>query len=91
MDIKGATNGAGSTEYEVQKSTDIWAAVGLILSTIIAAGPSILDSLQEQETVCIIAGACLGACTVAYKLFSQLGYIKARTALKTAMLKEDTK
>lgn len=79
-----AKEGKDTTEFEQAKKADTMTIVGLALAVVIAYAPKVIEGLNGDSKLCIIAGAIVGALAILQSTLVKLGYLKSRTHVKVA-------
>ncbi len=87
-DVKDSTVKAGieTTEYARAKSASVWGVVGMVLGTIVAMGPQVLETMSgvvpTNSKIYLVGGLVLSLASVLYKFGIDAGYIQSRTTVK---------
>ena len=75
-------SGKETSEYEMAKSANLWAAIGIVLGVIVASGPALIEQLDGNAAV--IVGGIITVASIAYRALVQAGYVRGRTEVKIA-------
>ena len=76
--------GTESSSYKVQKSANLWGAVGTVLGAFIAAGGIFVPMFPENSKWAIIIGGVVTVSSQVYAGLIKLGYIKGRTEINVS-------
>jgi len=86
-------SGTETSEYTVAQQANFWGVVGLVLGGLVTFGDQIVAALWGKDVTSpayVIGGACIACASIAYKTLVSLGYIKARSEVKTATTGQET-
>lgn len=80
----GIKPGKYTSEYQVAKKGKGWAIVGTVIGMVITLGSAVAQALGSDTTAGVIAGAVISVTAIIQRLFTDLGYIGGRSAVKAA-------
>ena len=78
-------DGVSTTEFDRAKSSGLWGIVALVLGMMITMLSAIVPQVSgTSEVAGIVIGGLVSVLGILQKALVDMGYIKSRTAVKTA-------
>jgi len=84
VETRALRDGKETSEFKEVQQANVMQYVGLVFGLVLAYGPQLLGMVDSTSTVAVIGGAAIAVVTAINAALVKLGYIKARTELKSA-------